>query len=562
MKPDICAPGVSVRTSSGRSADELYEIFTGTSGASPHVAGAVALLWSAVPSLAGDVDRTEQVLEATARPSAIGRSPAAGSPAPPCPTRCSAGDGSTSRRPSRSCRSAACRRRLRARVPEPASFRPAPDGPGFPEIRSRPYADSVHQRRVPHPHGPRDRDPGRGGREGLRGRHAAPTPARPRSRASARARRPRASSPSGSPTRSRATSSSTCCRTRSPRRSRRSKLAILGRPHVDDLTWEPPGPIRFLARLDLKPSVDPGEYRGVPVEDQPVEPTEEEVAKVIDRIREAHAEFHPIEGRAAAPGRLRRRRHRRLLRRDPGARPESADLPRREDHARGRTPRLDARDQRRPAGRRSRRDTRSFRKTFADDFPNDEFRGKTVDYQVTLAALKEKKLPAARRRVRAGGLRGGHGRDAAREGPGAPAPREGEPTAGASSAGRSSTTSLAPTDVPAPEVLVESETTAALRDYARYLAASGVDPEKEDWKKLQDGGASGRRAPRPGVPAARRDRRAGEDRGLRDGARGGVQAGGRGAGCRAGGAAGADDQGRAASKRCATRCAWPGSSTS
>jgi subtilisin family serine protease len=66
MKPDICAPGVSVRTSSDRSASELYEIFAGTSGASPHVAGAIALLWAAVPSLAGDVDGTEEVLEATA----------------------------------------------------------------------------------------------------------------------------------------------------------------------------------------------------------------------------------------------------------------------------------------------------------------------------------------------------------------------------------------------------------------------------------------------------------------------------------------------------------------
>ena len=68
MKPDICAPGVSVRTSSARNPDEPYEIFAGTSGASPHVAGALALLWSAVPSLAGEVDATEQVLEATARP--------------------------------------------------------------------------------------------------------------------------------------------------------------------------------------------------------------------------------------------------------------------------------------------------------------------------------------------------------------------------------------------------------------------------------------------------------------------------------------------------------------
>jgi subtilisin family serine protease len=36
--------------------------------AGPHVAGAVALLWSAVPALVGDVDRTGQLLRQTARP--------------------------------------------------------------------------------------------------------------------------------------------------------------------------------------------------------------------------------------------------------------------------------------------------------------------------------------------------------------------------------------------------------------------------------------------------------------------------------------------------------------
>ena len=68
MKPDICAPGVGVRTASARLTLDLYEVFGGTSGASPHVAGAIALLWSAVPSLAGDVDATEDVLERTAAP--------------------------------------------------------------------------------------------------------------------------------------------------------------------------------------------------------------------------------------------------------------------------------------------------------------------------------------------------------------------------------------------------------------------------------------------------------------------------------------------------------------
>jgi len=261
------------------------------------------------------------------------------------------------------------------------------------------------------------------------------------------------------------------------------KLSVLGRPHIEDLKWEPPGPMRFAARLDLKPAIDPGEYRGVEVEDVAVEPSDEEVSKVIDRIRESHAEFHPVEGRAAAPG-------------DyavadiggsfieilaPGQNPRTfrdekitlevghADsMPEINEALRGATP----------------GETRRFRKSFADDFPNDEFRGKTVDYDVTLAALKEKKLPAVddefaravsegdtletlREKVR-GRLR--HEKEIERR----------------RRFRRSILEKLVSRrDIPAPEVLVESETTAALRDYARYLAQSGVDAEKEDWAKLQ-----------------------------------------------------------------------------
>src|SRR5512141_2679571 len=35
------------------------------------------------------------------------------------------------------------------------------------------------------------------------------------------------------------------------------KLAVLGRPRIDGLSWDPPGPLRFTAKLDLKPAVDP-----------------------------------------------------------------------------------------------------------------------------------------------------------------------------------------------------------------------------------------------------------------------------------------------------------------
>jgi len=262
------------------------------------------------------------------------------------------------------------------------------------------------------------------------------------------------------------------------------KLSVLGRPHVEDLKWEPSGPMRFTARLDLKPAIDPGEYKGVVVNDVDVEPADEEVGKVLDRIREGHAEFHPIEGRAAAPGDFAVAdiggTFVEIL--EPGQNPRTfrdekitlevghADsMPEINDALRGAAP----------------GETRRFRKTFPDDFPNDQFRGKTVDYDVTLAALKEKRLPALDDEF-ARAVSEGDTVETLREKVRARLKREKEIERRRRFRRSILDALVGKREIPAPEVLVESETTAALRDYARYLAQSGVDPEKEDWQKLQE----------------------------------------------------------------------------
>lgn len=66
LKPDLTAPGVNVRSASLSAGYKTN--FSGTSAAAPHVAGAIALLWSAVPGRVGDVDGTELALEAGAVP--------------------------------------------------------------------------------------------------------------------------------------------------------------------------------------------------------------------------------------------------------------------------------------------------------------------------------------------------------------------------------------------------------------------------------------------------------------------------------------------------------------
>jgi subtilisin family serine protease len=64
IKPNISAPGVSVRSSVPTSG---YSNFSGTSMASPHASGTVALVWSANSDFIGDISATRTVLDTTAR---------------------------------------------------------------------------------------------------------------------------------------------------------------------------------------------------------------------------------------------------------------------------------------------------------------------------------------------------------------------------------------------------------------------------------------------------------------------------------------------------------------
>jgi subtilisin family serine protease len=63
VKPNVSAPGVNVRSSVPT---DSYANFDGTSMATPHASGAVALMWSAAPALVGNIDETRAIIDQTA----------------------------------------------------------------------------------------------------------------------------------------------------------------------------------------------------------------------------------------------------------------------------------------------------------------------------------------------------------------------------------------------------------------------------------------------------------------------------------------------------------------
>jgi subtilisin family serine protease len=65
VKPNVSAPGVNVRSSMPGNS---YGQMSGTSMATPHLAGVVALVWSASPAMVGNIAATFDILQSTARP--------------------------------------------------------------------------------------------------------------------------------------------------------------------------------------------------------------------------------------------------------------------------------------------------------------------------------------------------------------------------------------------------------------------------------------------------------------------------------------------------------------
>jgi trigger factor len=269
---------------------------------------------------------------------------------------------------------------------------------------------------------------------------------------------------------------------------REKNLVPLGQPKIGDLKFAFEEPLSFRVDLEVRPAVEPKDYRGLKVPAGDAVPTAEEIDALIGRIREGHAAYEPIEGRAAKDGDF-------ALVDIKGSFPKGDG----KDFEAAKTlvevggehtmPELSAQVRNAEPGV-----TVSFQKDWAADVPDKDFAGKTVLYTVHLVALKTRVLPALDDEFallaltpRESEAPEGANLSMLREKIGESLKREKEQAIRETRRRAILDGLLALHEVPAPETMVESEVDSALKEYARHLTREGVDLKdaKVDWNELR-----------------------------------------------------------------------------
>jgi trigger factor len=255
-------------------------------------------------------------------------------------------------------------------------------------------------------------------------------------------------------------------------------LEPVGEPKLEHLDPFIHGaPMKFKARFEVKPQIELREYRGLEVTDPAIEVSENDVEAMVERLRLSVSHLRPIVDRGAEDGDIAMIE---LTSTPEGGEPdtqtgemtvgEESPLPELHEKLQGMKPEDEP---------------RSFDRAFGDDAARDEWRGRTVHFEVALKALATREKPEVNDEM-ANSVGGWETVDQMREAISADIRRHREVEALRFKRGVIGDQLLAAHEFEVPEALIEEELGKSLNNYARYLASQGVDLQNTelDWRKV------------------------------------------------------------------------------
>jgi trigger factor len=271
-------------------------------------------------------------------------------------------------------------------------------------------------------------------------------------------------------------------------------LRPVATPDIKDVVLEEGRPLSFVADFETLPEIDPGDYTGLTVRKPPAVLEVGAVDHALEHMQQRAARWHPVEDRAAERGDtmlvdLVRTRRTSVIEMPGEGRPAPGGADDKPEHVQSAS--LELGHASNPPGfddhliGTSQGDTRDFTVTYPADYQMPELASATVDYSVTVKAIRRKELlplddefakevsdaetlDALRTKIR---------EDLQRE-----AEHESDHKVRHDLL-RDLSTRIKAT----PEVLVEHEIERRLREFLRRLIDQGIDPEKAniDWQEFR-----------------------------------------------------------------------------
>ncbi len=167
---------------------------------------------------------------------------------------------------------------------------------------------------------------------------------------------------------------------------KQNDLKVLSLPKIDGGTFTEGKEFVFTATLEVVPEVTPGGYKGIPVAKQKGEVRDEDVEAALDRLRESFARYHAVEGRGAGGSDLVEFGFTATSEGKTVETGESASAV-----LEGGVP-FGKEFEAHLAGARA-GDEKRFEVQFEPDFPNRQYAGKKVGFEVKVNAVRERKIP-------------------------------------------------------------------------------------------------------------------------------------------------------------------------
>lgn len=164
-------------------------------------------------------------------------------------------------------------------------------------------------------------------------------------------------------------------------------------PDIRDVMVEEGQPLKFTATFETVPPIDPGDYAAITLRRKPVAVEDAAVEQALSSLRERSARYEPVEGRGVEVGDSVLMDLKRTAAPKPG---EEAETPHTDRHdnvtvdigAPANPPGFDEELAGLQAG-----DTKTFDVRYPADYTIGELAGTTVQYDVTLKAIRKRVVP-------------------------------------------------------------------------------------------------------------------------------------------------------------------------